>query len=81
MLREGSVGSLAAVTGGEVYDIVLLMGVLMYLPASPPVIAELAARVAPGGFTRPRGTHHDLRALASGGPPGLAGRTRRVRRA
>ena len=47
-LRDGSVGSLAAVTGGEAYDIVLLMGVLMYLPASPPVIAELAARVAPG---------------------------------
>ena len=50
MLREGSVGSLAVVTGGEVYDVVLLMGVLMYLPASPPVIAELAAHVAPGGF-------------------------------
>lgn len=50
MLRAGSVGSLAAATGGEVYDIALLMGVLMYLPASPPVIAELAAHVAPGGF-------------------------------
>jgi S-adenosylmethionine-dependent methyltransferase len=50
MLREGSVGRLAAVTGGEVYDVVLLMGVLMYLPASPPVIAELAAHVAPGGL-------------------------------
>jgi SAM-dependent methyltransferase len=50
MLRDGSVGSLAAVSGGEVYDVVMLMGVLMYLPASPPVIAELAARVAPGGF-------------------------------
>jgi S-adenosylmethionine-dependent methyltransferase len=50
LLRDGSVGRLAAVTGGEVYDIVLLMGVLMYLPASPPVIAELAAHVAPGGF-------------------------------
>jgi S-adenosylmethionine-dependent methyltransferase len=50
LLRDGSVGSLAAVTGGEVYDVVLLMGVLMYLPASPPVIAELAAHVAPGGF-------------------------------
>jgi S-adenosylmethionine-dependent methyltransferase len=49
-LREGSVGSLAAVTGGEVYDIVLLMGVLMYLPASSPVISELAAHVAPGGL-------------------------------
>jgi len=50
LLRDGSVGRLAAVTGGEVYDIVLLMGVLMYLPASPPVIAELAAHVSPGGF-------------------------------
>jgi SAM-dependent methyltransferase len=50
MLRDGSVGSLAAVTGGEVFDVVLLMGVLMYLPASPPVMAELAAHVAPGGF-------------------------------
>lgn len=50
ILRDGSVGSLAAATGGEVYDIALLMGVLMYLPASPPVIAELAAHVVPGGF-------------------------------
>ena len=50
MPRDGSVGSLRAVTGGEVYDIVLLMGVLMYLSASPPVMAELAAHVAPGGF-------------------------------
>ena len=49
-LRDGSVGSLAGVTGGEVFDVVLLMGVLMYLPASPPVMAELAAHVAPGGF-------------------------------
>jgi S-adenosylmethionine-dependent methyltransferase len=49
-LRAGSVLDLAAVTRGEVYDTVLLLGVLMYLPASQPVIAELAARVAPGGF-------------------------------
>jgi S-adenosylmethionine-dependent methyltransferase len=49
-LRAGSVGSLASVTGGEVYDAVLLLGVLMYLQASEPVIAELAAHVAPGGF-------------------------------
>jgi S-adenosylmethionine-dependent methyltransferase len=49
-LRKGSVGSLAAVAGGEIYDAVLLLGVLMYLPASAPVIAELAAFVAPGGF-------------------------------
>ncbi len=51
VLREGSAGSLAAVTGGESFDVVLLMGVLMYLPASLPVLAELAAHVAPGGFT------------------------------
>lgn len=49
-LREGSVGGLATVTGGEVYDVVLLLGVLMYLQASEPVIAELAAHVAPGGL-------------------------------
>ena len=33
MLREGSADNLVAVTGDEVYDIVLLMGVLMYLSA------------------------------------------------
>src|SRR5215469_6984268 len=49
-LRDGSVGSLGAVTGGQVYDAVLLLGVLMYLQASKPVIAELATHVAPGGF-------------------------------
>jgi S-adenosylmethionine-dependent methyltransferase len=49
-LRAGSVVDLATVTCGEVYDAVLLLGVLMYLPASQPVIAELAAYVAPGGF-------------------------------
>jgi S-adenosylmethionine-dependent methyltransferase len=49
-LRAGSVGGLAQVTGGETYDAVLLLGVLMYLPASEPVIAELAAHVGPGGF-------------------------------
>lgn len=49
-VRDGSVGRLAAVTGGGVYDAVLLMGVLMYLPASEPVVAELAPHVAPGGF-------------------------------
>ena len=49
-VAAGSVGSLALVTGGEMYDAVLLLGVLMYLPASGPVVAELAAHVAPGGF-------------------------------
>jgi SAM-dependent methyltransferase len=51
VLRDGSVGSLTAVTGGESFDAMLLMGVLMYLPASLPVLAELAAHVAHGGFT------------------------------
>jgi S-adenosylmethionine-dependent methyltransferase len=50
MLRDGSVLDLATVTCGEVYDAVLLLGVLMYLPVSQPVIAELATYVAPGGF-------------------------------
>ena len=49
-LHDGSVGSLATATGGEVYDAVLLLGVLMYLQTSEPVIAELAAHVAPGGL-------------------------------
>src|SRR5579862_8088553 len=49
-LRDGSVMDLAATAFGEIYDTVLLLGVLMYLPASEPVIAGLAARVAPGGF-------------------------------
>jgi len=49
-LRDGSVLDLATVTRGEVYDTVLLLGVLMYLPASRQVIGELAAYVAPGGF-------------------------------
>ncbi|HEY6294891.1 MAG TPA: methyltransferase domain-containing protein, partial [Streptosporangiaceae bacterium] len=49
-LREGSVEDLDSTSFGEKYDTVLLLGVLMYLPASEPVIAELAARVAPGGF-------------------------------
>lgn len=48
--RVGSVGGLAQVISGETYDAVLLLGVLMYLPASEPVIAELAAHVGPGGF-------------------------------
>lgn len=49
-LRAASAGSLASVTGGESYDAVLLLGVLMYLPASAPVIAELAAHVGADGF-------------------------------
>jgi SAM-dependent methyltransferase len=49
-VRDGSIGRLAAVTDGGVYDAVLLLGVLMYLPASEPVIGELAGHVAPGGL-------------------------------
>lgn len=49
-LRDGRIGELAAATGDDVYDAVLLLGVLMYLPTSQPVISELAAHVAPGGF-------------------------------
>jgi S-adenosylmethionine-dependent methyltransferase len=49
-VRQGSVDSLGAVTDGAGYDAVLLLGVLMYLRASEPVIAELAAQVAPGGL-------------------------------
>jgi S-adenosylmethionine-dependent methyltransferase len=49
-LRDGSAGSLSPVTRGEVFDAVLLLGVLMYLKASEPIIADLAAQVAPGGF-------------------------------
>ena len=49
-LHAGRIGDLSAITGGRVFDAVLLFGVLMYLPASQPVIAELAAHVAPGGL-------------------------------
>ena len=42
MLRVGAVAGLAAVPGGEVYHVALLVGVLMYLPASRPALAELA---------------------------------------
>lgn len=49
-LRQGQIGELAAVTGDRVFDIVLVLGVLMYLPATQPVISELAPFVAPGGI-------------------------------
>ncbi len=49
-LQEGRIGELDAVTGDRVYDVVLVLGVLMYLPASQPVISELAPHVAPGGL-------------------------------
>ena len=49
-LRAGSLGRLGAVTAGATYDAVLLLGVLMYLETSEPVITELAAHVAPCGL-------------------------------
>src|SRR5581483_9008443 len=49
-LQQGRTGELAEVTGDRVYDVVLVLGVLMYLPASQPVISELAPHVAPGGL-------------------------------
>lgn len=49
-LLDGALGALNEVVPGARFDAVLLLGVLMYVPASEPVIAELAARVAPGGL-------------------------------
>ena len=49
-VRDCSIGRLVAVRDGRVYDAVVLLEVLMYLPASEPVITELAAHVAPGGL-------------------------------
>jgi SAM-dependent methyltransferase len=46
----GGIGDLAALAGEALFDAVLLHGVLMYLPSSTPVVAELAAHVAPGGL-------------------------------
>ena len=48
-LRAGRFGELAAVLNDEVFDAVLCHGVLMYLAAPEPAMAELTARVAPGG--------------------------------
>lgn len=50
ILREGSVGELAGVVNADLYDAVLLHGVLMYLPGSESAIAELASHVAPSGI-------------------------------
>lgn len=49
-LTDGTLGRLDDVVHDRHFDAVLLLGVLMYLPASEPVMAELAAHVAPGGF-------------------------------
>lgn len=47
---DGELGRLGEVIGDRRFDAVLLLGVLMYQPASAPVIAELAGLVAPGGL-------------------------------
>ena len=49
-LVDGELGQIDAVAGVQRFDAVLVLGVLMYVPARAPVIAELAARVAPGGL-------------------------------
>jgi hypothetical protein len=73
-LRDGSVMDLGITSFGEIYDTVLLLRVLMYLPASEPVIAGLAARVAPGGFlavaARARRRLCQPRAIGSAGADG-----------
>jgi SAM-dependent methyltransferase len=48
-LVKGAVGDLAQVTRDRQFDVVLLLGVLMYLPSTEPVIAELAHHTRPGG--------------------------------
>ena len=47
---DGRLGELPAAVTGTAYGVVLCHGVLMYLPESDTAVAELAARVAPGGM-------------------------------
>lgn len=49
-LAATGVEDLASATQGRRYDVALLLGVLMYLPATGPVVAELARHVRPGGI-------------------------------
>lgn len=49
-LVDAALGGIGAAVGGRRFDAVLLLGVLMYLPASEPAISELAGLVAPGGM-------------------------------
>jgi SAM-dependent methyltransferase len=46
----GSIGDLDSAIADEVYDVVLCLGVLMYLPESRSAVTELARYVAPGGL-------------------------------
>jgi S-adenosylmethionine-dependent methyltransferase len=48
-LVAGGVEDLSRVAGGRRFDVVLLLGVLMYLRATEPVIAEIARHTRPGG--------------------------------
>ena len=48
-LVAGGVEDLSRVVGGRQFDVVLLLGVLMYLPSTQPVLAELARHTRPGG--------------------------------
>ena len=50
VLVAGALGQIDAVARARCFDAVLLLGVLMYRPASEPVIEELAAHVASGGL-------------------------------
>lgn len=49
-LHAGELGSLADVIGEQTFDLVMLLGVLMYLANSRSPIAELATHVSPGGL-------------------------------
>jgi S-adenosylmethionine-dependent methyltransferase len=49
-VRSGRFGELTAVLDDQLFDAVLCHGVLMYLAAPEPAMAELIARVAPGGL-------------------------------
>ena len=46
----GSVGDLGSSVAADGFDVVLCLGVLMYLPESRSAITELASYVAPGGL-------------------------------
>jgi S-adenosylmethionine-dependent methyltransferase len=46
----GSIGDLGSAIAAEAYDVVLCLGVLMYLPDGRSAITGLATYVAPGGL-------------------------------
>lgn len=73
-LRAGSAGRLAPVTGGEMYDAVLLLGVLMYLPASGPAARQdwQAALAAFGEHDLAQAERRDVRYKNEIGAPARA---------